>query len=524
MFVEAKGLDYRDFLDALHQQLRFDWYLEIGSQTGMSLAKSRSPSVAVDPVFKIRYDVAGNKAQLHLFQETSDDFFKLGRLKTLKIKPNFSFLDGMHLFEYLLRDFMNAEAAGTPTSVIALHDCCPLDHGMTTRDLDNLPRGPWTGDVWKLVPILQEYRPDLKLQIFDCAPTGLVVLSGLDPKNTVLRKNYDRILSTYQKLTLQDFGADRFYSSFSYANAQAEVDAGFPSFRPAANRYYVSAETIAPQTAPAAPPKGVRHQLDRMTVHGIDFYSTHEVLRDVARDLASTVTRPLSQPVDVYVGVHDIEPAKTGRFRIGIQTEHFFDANNKKMWHVPRERFIRRYALYFDRLLDLSPSNAPAYEPLAPELREKVSFGPHIFPETPVIPDFKATPPLFFGSINTRRNGVLRKLLMHRPVGVAPRWTFGSDLDRLIAAHGSVLNLHFVDGLYSEYPRLLKAYLRGKPLVSEPLSAPLQAGKHYFDLKVDPTKAATIALFKNLASFAAAHSFQAFLEKTVAEAEMRKAG
>jgi hypothetical protein len=525
MFLPAQGLDYRNFLDAMHQQLRFDWYLEIGSQTGMSLAKSRSPSVAVDPVFNIRHDIAGNKAQLHLFQETSDDFFDLGRLKTLKVKPNLSFLDGMHLFEYLLRDFMNAEAAGTPTSIIALHDCCPFDHGMTTRNVDKMPKGPWTGDVWKLVPILQEYRPDLKLQVFDCAPTGLVLLSGLDPKNRKLRQNYNRILSRYVDLTLESFGPDRFYQSFTYTDAQAEVDAGFPSFRPAANKYYVSAEAIAPQTDPVTPVERVRGPLDRMTVHGIDFYATHEVLRDVARDLSRTITRPPSRPVDVYVGVHNIsEPVKTGRFRIGIQTEQFFDAHGKRMWRVPRERFIRRYALFYDRLLDLSASNMRLYDELPPELRSKVSFGPHIFPDTPVVPDFKPTPPLFFGSINTRRNGVLRKLLMHRPIGIAPRWTFGADLDRLIAAHGSVLNLHFVEGFYSEYPRLLKAYLRGKPLLSEPLPAPLQAGKHYLDLKADPTKAATAALFKSLGTFATAHSFQRFLDTALAEADLQPAG
>ena len=46
MFNRAIGLDYREYLAALHDQLRFDWYLEIGSQTGRSLALSRSPSIA----------------------------------------------------------------------------------------------------------------------------------------------------------------------------------------------------------------------------------------------------------------------------------------------------------------------------------------------------------------------------------------------------------------------------------------------------------------------------------------------
>lgn len=524
MFVEATGLDYREFLDALHQQLRFDWYLEIGSQTGMSLAKSRSPSVAVDPVFKIRHDIAGNKARLHLFQETSDEFFEAGHLKALKIKPNFSFLDGMHLFEYLLRDFINTEAASTQSSVIALHDCCPSDHGMTTRDLDNLPRGPWTGDVWKLIPILQDYRPDLKLQVFDCAPSGFVVLSGLDPKSSVLRKNYDKIVKQYQELTLAEFGVDRFFDSFAFADARQEVSNGFPSFRPAANRYYAAADAIAPESATAKSERP-RGQVGHLTVHGVDLYFTDGVLRDVAEDLARTIVRPLSRPVDVYVGVHGFDrPAQTGRFRIGIQTEQFFDANGKKMWYVPRERFIRRFVTFYDQLLELSHSNKVVYDPLPPELWANVRFGPHIFPEAPVEPDFKATPPLFFGSINDRRNSVLRRLTLHRPIGVAPRWTFGADLEPMIAAHGAVLNLHYVDGLYSEYPRLLKAYLRGKPVVSEPLAAPLEAGRHYFDLKAVPTKATTNAVFRNLAAFAADHSFQAFLESAVAQADMQKAG
>ncbi len=32
----------------------------------------------------------------------------------------------------------------------------------------------WTGDVWKLIPILQRYRPDLQLTLFDAPPSGLV--------------------------------------------------------------------------------------------------------------------------------------------------------------------------------------------------------------------------------------------------------------------------------------------------------------------------------------------------------------
>jgi hypothetical protein len=36
-----------------------------------------------------------------------------------------------------------------------IHDCCPKSYRMTTRNLEALPQGPWTGNVWKIYPILR---------------------------------------------------------------------------------------------------------------------------------------------------------------------------------------------------------------------------------------------------------------------------------------------------------------------------------------------------------------------------------
>jgi hypothetical protein len=525
MFVPATGLDYRAFLDALHQQLRFDWYLEIGSQTGRSLAMSRSRSIAVDPQFRLKHDVAAAKPAVHLFQQTSDDFFAAGHLKALKAKPGFSFLDGMHLFEYLLRDFIHAEANSTPASVIALHDCCPFSHAMTTRNIDRLPRGPWTGDVWKLIPILQEFRPDLTLQVLDCAPTGLVLVSGLNPKSRVLKTAYDRIVERYRDLPLAEFGVDRFYRSFAYVDAVALANDGFQPFRAAATQVFPADIPLVRPAPPPAAPKSEPALPTKLSVHGVDLYSGHRVLRDFATDLARCITRPPARSVDIYVGVHAIDrPADTGRFTIGIQTEQFFDRSGKAMWRVPRERFRNRYALFYDLLLDLSPDNAPSYDFLPPELRAKIVFGPHVFPDGPIAPNHEDGPPLFFGSLNDRRRSLLAQLQDAAPVEVAPHGTFGRPLDALIARHGAVLNLHFREGEYTEYPRLLKAYLRGKPLLSEPLSPPLQPGTHYQPLGSPPTAAETEALFRNLAQFAAAHSFQGFLDAALAPNPARRAG
>lgn len=231
MFKQANGMKYTRFMSELHQRCLFDWYLEVGCRTGRIFAQSRSKTIAVDPFFRAEMNIIGAKPSLHIFQQTSDEFFDNGFLKAMKVKLSFSFLDGMHLFEFLLRDFIATEKASDPNGVIALHDCCPFSHEMTTRDLANIPRAAWTGDVWKLIPILAENRPDLTITVLDAYPTGLVLVSGLNPKSTVLEKNYDAIIKAYQDVTLEDFGLDAFNQLFDFEDTRAFVEAGFPLFK-----------------------------------------------------------------------------------------------------------------------------------------------------------------------------------------------------------------------------------------------------------------------------------------------------
>lgn len=518
MFVAAKGMDYRDFLDALHQKLRFAWYLEVGSQTGRSLEKCSSPSIAVDPKFRIRYDISRNKPQLHMFQQPSDDFFAAGHLKSLKAKPAFSFLDGMHLFEFLLRDFMNAEAAGTPQSVIALHDCIPFGHGMTTRDLDNIPRGAWTGDVWKLIPILQEYRPDLTIQVLNCAPTGLVIITNLSPRNQTLKSNYDRIVDQYKDLSLEAFGVERFFQSFAYVDASEVAAAGFPAFQAAAQEVLPDPELAAPPVIAAKP-----QTTASLTCHDVTLHYGHRVLRDFAKDLAAGIQRPVGHEMDVYVGVHAIsDPVENGRIRVGIQTEQYLDGTGKTLWRKPKRRVRRRLVSSYDVFLDLNPTNAPAYAFLPQDLHERIQFGPHIFPADPVALDYNEMPPLFFGSLNDRRRAELGPMQESGTASVAPHGTFGRSLSDILKGQGGVLNIHYMFGEYSEFPRFLKAYLHGKPVFSEPMSDPLILGTHYFDLNARPTKQAAEKVFANIAALAKNHSFQSFLEAAANKASNAK--
>lgn len=231
MFKQANGLKYTKFMAGLHQDCLFDWYLEVGCRTGRIFANARGKTIAVDPFFRAETNIIGVKPGLHILQQTSDDFFASGFLAAMKAKLSFSFLDGMHLFEYLLRDFIGAEKASDPKGVIALHDCCPFSHEMTTRDLSNLPKQAWTGDVWKLIPILMEHRPDLTITVLDAAPTGVVLVSGLDPKSKVLEKKYDAIVKAYAEMTLKDFGLEAFNALFDYTDTRAFMAEGYPLFK-----------------------------------------------------------------------------------------------------------------------------------------------------------------------------------------------------------------------------------------------------------------------------------------------------
>jgi hypothetical protein len=232
MFIRPVGPSYYKFLGALHQAMLFDWYMEIGCRQGVSFAPVRSKTIAVDPFFRAEINIIGKKPALHIFQATSDDFFAQKFMQRNGIQLGVSFLDGMHLYEYLLRDFMNTEAASHPDGVILLHDCVPFDHGMTTRDLNNLPRGAWTGDVWKLIPILQRWRPDLTLTILDCRPTALVAVTNLKPGNRDLHDAAAEIHAEFGAVDLETWGLERFFQSFEMVSALDCATGGFELFRP----------------------------------------------------------------------------------------------------------------------------------------------------------------------------------------------------------------------------------------------------------------------------------------------------
>ena len=79
------------------------------------------------------------------------------------------------------------------------------------------------------------------------------------------------------------------------------------------------------------------------------------------------------------------------------------------------------------------------------------------------------------------------------------------------------MNIHFQQGVYSEYPRFLKACLAGKPFISEPMGDPLVEGVHYLPLDEFPTAGTTERLFAAIRDLAARYSFSSLLETIIRE-------
>ena len=100
----------------------------------------------------------------------------------------------MHLFEYALRDFINVERFADWSSVIVFDDMLPRNVDEAARDRHTKM---WTGDVYKVVPVLQKYRPDLTVIQVDTEPTGVAVVFGADATSTALSDAYEEIVGEW---------------------------------------------------------------------------------------------------------------------------------------------------------------------------------------------------------------------------------------------------------------------------------------------------------------------------------------
>jgi Glycosyl transferase family 2/Methyltransferase domain len=178
-------VSYLEILDRLHRELAPAQYLEIGVRHGTSLVLARGPATGIDPELALERDLPPATRVVAL---TSDEFF--AELPS-GFTSDLCFIDGMHIFEYALRDFMNFERCAAPGAVTVINNIFPNHPAQAERARRTCA---WTGDVWQLANVLQRHRPDLFLLPLDAAPAGLLLVAGLDPANRVLWDAYNTIV------------------------------------------------------------------------------------------------------------------------------------------------------------------------------------------------------------------------------------------------------------------------------------------------------------------------------------------
>ena len=166
----------------LHRCLQPALYLEIGVDEGVSLACATGPAIGVDPRPELQLSVA-LPSTARIVASSSDAFFADHASQLLQPAPELAFIDGMHLFEFALRDLIHTEQHMAPWGLVVIDDIYPCHPAQARR---RRRTGSWTGDVWKLLPLLREHRPDLTLLCLNAHTTGLLLIAGLDAANSQL--------------------------------------------------------------------------------------------------------------------------------------------------------------------------------------------------------------------------------------------------------------------------------------------------------------------------------------------------
>ena len=190
------GMQYTAWLQWFHRNLNPRNYLEIGVNTGRSLqyALSGTPCIGIDPSPVLEYPLSEKQ---QLIETTSDDFFANNNVENLFGKIELAFIDGLHHYDQVLKDFVNVEKHSDKDTVVLLHDIYPVVPETATREWNTFY---WAGDTWKFMHIINKYRPDLTIRTIPTFPTGLGFVNNLDANSTVLEDNFETILAEFNEL------------------------------------------------------------------------------------------------------------------------------------------------------------------------------------------------------------------------------------------------------------------------------------------------------------------------------------
>jgi hypothetical protein len=154
-------------INTLAQALTARRYLEIGVAEGKTFRDIQiAERTGVDPRFRFDTNELVNEST-RLLATTSDAFFAAEPLSAVF---DVAFIDGLHRFEQVVRDFSNTVLHTHRGSVILIDDTVPNDVYSAIPDFKTAKRfrkaagsddGSWHGDVFKLIFYIHDFWPGL---------------------------------------------------------------------------------------------------------------------------------------------------------------------------------------------------------------------------------------------------------------------------------------------------------------------------------------------------------------------------
>jgi hypothetical protein len=194
------GAGYIEVIERIVNFLQPTKYVEIGVERGavLGLLAPSTRVVGIDP--EPQFEVDSFPQTFSIFSQTSDDFFAANDLsKLLGGAFDLAFIDGLHTFEQVLKDFINLENSADSDGIILIHDTLPLNQETATVERRTVF---WTGDVWKIIPCLKQERSELRIFTIPTYPAGLSVVAGLQPGSFNIDGDLSCLLQRYQELDL----------------------------------------------------------------------------------------------------------------------------------------------------------------------------------------------------------------------------------------------------------------------------------------------------------------------------------
>jgi len=186
-------------------------YLEIGTQFGWTLEAVDMPyKIGIDPNPKhsLKFMPPGVKSLVM----TSDEYFAA---KNDLILFDFIYIDGLHVFQTVYRDFVNSVNCLSEGGIILIDDVIPVDvysadinqtRAVTERKIQGNISKAWQGDVYKLLKLIATEIPFLELKTIIYPSNAQALIKFKGPKQNL---EFDReLFIKYDNLTFQNVFAN----------------------------------------------------------------------------------------------------------------------------------------------------------------------------------------------------------------------------------------------------------------------------------------------------------------------------